>query len=445
MPLYFIDILSLLVIFAGYRHMGAMFRRHKKIFIVTILFMLSLLPTTFAEYFRMGFAEPTYLLGRAFLHVIAMWPLAGLLRNPAYLKRFLMGIAGGCLVTATVATLNSLPVTGPWVRAHIFTIDILFPKFQRFMGDSELMMIFDEGLSTRGNALIGKSNVVGGVLIVMLPFIVGMLANVRLNPLLRTFFNIATVIIIISLLSTYSRLTYLAMAATFLGYFLYDRKEFSRRFLPVMSILVAGILFVGIQSTFFKFEFLIDKFDLTNERYQGTNMARLYSYTRPLRLVMSDPSYIFRGAGIAHRKLREDQSDANILVLTEGETHSVFGASIFKRGLISMILLFYLCFLLIKQTYRSMRYAKRQRLSSEWMISAGFISFMGLAGPWLLEKFFVDKPSGHMFLFMYFALIIACIDSIKSAAKENITPEVTHGKTGKVGGVLQYRFKAPPR
>jgi hypothetical protein len=435
MPLYFIDILSVLIIFLGRRHMGEMFRRHRKVSVVMLLFMLSLLPTTLSEYFRMGFMEPTYLLGRAWLHIIAVWALAGFLKNPVYLKRFLVGATGGCLVTAAVATLNSLPFTGPWVRAHIFTIDLLFP--QRGMDiDTELRMIYDKGLAMRGNSLLGKSNVTGGVLIMMLPFVVAMLSHMRINRLFRMFFNVASIMIIVGLLVTYSRLTYLAMAAMFLGYFLYDRKEFARRFVPVISILAVGILYVGIQSAFFKFDFIIDKFDLTNEKYQNTNMARLYAYTRPLQLVIHDPSYIFRGAGRAHTKLREKQSDANILVLEDGEMHSVFAASIFWRGFIAMFLLFYLCYLLVSQTYGLMKQAKKQRLENEWLITAAFLSLIGLASPWLLEHFFVSKPSGHMFLFMYFATLIACIDIVKYAASEKVAQEVPDKP--RVGGVMRF-------
>lgn len=455
MPLYFIDILAALVLLLGRRQFGDMFRRHRKISVVVLLFMLSLLPTTFSEYFRMGFMEPTYLLGRAWLHVIAIWSLAGLLRNPAHLKGFLIGVSAGCLVTATVGILNSLPITGPWTRAHILTIDMLYPRgvvrgldagLRGGKGlDADLLMMLDEGLPDKGDSLVGKANITGLTLIMMLPFIVGMPANMHLKPLLRTVLNIGIVIVFVGLLATYSRLTYLALAATCLGYFLYDRGEFARRVLPVMSILVAGILLVGIQSSFLKFEFLIDKFDLTNERYEGTNMARVYSYTRPMQLVFNDPSYIFRGAGRAHLKLREKQRNADILELKQGEMHSTFAASIFWRGFISMFLLFYLCYLLVTQTYSAMKYAKEKRLPNEWLITASFISFMGMAAPWLLDHHFVSRLSGHMYLFMYFALIIACIDSIKFVAREDITPKVPNAKPARAGRVLQYRVKAPPR
>lgn len=437
MPLYFVDILAVVIIILGRKHIGIMFARHRKISVVTVLFLLSLLPTTFAEYFRMGFMEPTYLLIRSWLHVIALWPLAGLLRNPLYLRRFLFGIVTGCLITAIVATLNSLPVTGPWVRAHIFTIDLLFP--QRGLDiDVNLIMALDEAQAERGNSLLGKSNVTGGVLIVMLPFLVGMLANLRLNHLMRTALNIAIVITLIGLLSTYSRLTYLAIVLVFIGYYLYDRREFARRFVPVVTILAIGILYVGVQSTLFKFEFLIDKFDLTNEQYEGTNMARLLSYTRPFELIISNPSYLFRGAGRAHFKLREQQRDANILVLKDNEMHSVLAASIFWRGFISTFLLFYLCYLLIRLSYRSMKMAKRQRLADGWLVTSGFISLMGLSMPWLLEHYFVSKPSAHMFLFMYFSLLLACNEAVIAAEKDSASPGAAAGKPAKTGGVMKF-------
>ena len=78
-------------------------------------------------------------------------------------------------------------------------------------------------------------------------------------------------------------------------------------------IILAGIVIgtIGVQSTLFKFEFIADKFDLSNEKYTYTNQARILAYTYPFELIYNDPSYVFRGAGRSDKKLREKSSDAS--------------------------------------------------------------------------------------------------------------------------------------
>jgi hypothetical protein len=314
-PLYFVDVLAFVLFLFAWGRMSAIYASHRKLSIVALILVLSLLPTTFDEYFRIGFLEPSYLLGRAILHITMLWALPALLRQRGQWNYLLLGVAIGILVTASVAILNSLPVTGPWMRAHIFTISWLKPTGDYFELSSELMMLLDKGEAERGNSLIGQSNITGCVIVTMIPFLVGMLRNVRLGVMIKLLLQVVVAMALFAVLFTYSRSNYLALALLITGYLLFDRQAFSRRFLPIIILAAVVFAVVGVQSTLFKFDFIASKFDLGNEQYQENNQARILSYTRPLQLVLRDPTFLFRGAGRTFRKV--DDPNAGILNLTE--------------------------------------------------------------------------------------------------------------------------------
>ena len=416
MPLYFIDVVAFLTFLMGMNKARLLKKRHRKIAVLIILFSLSLIPTTLSEYFRMSPLEPTYLILRTFLHIFAVWSLYGLLSNINYLKVFIIGIAAGVLFTSSIATLNSLPVTGPWVRANIFTIDLLKPRKASLIdASSESILSSDKGEAERGDSLLGKSNITGCVIITLLPFLIGAVRNLGYKKLGKLFLNFAIIASFFAILFTYSRSIYLGMAMMILGYLIFERKTISKRFLPLAIIAVIALGYVGFQSSFFKFEFLAEKFDLTNEEYADNNKARILAYTRPFEIVLDDPIYLVRGAGRANKKLRESDSDASILELYQAEMHSVFAASVFYRGVISMLLLFIIYYTLTKTGFRLYKLGKKYSSPNLWMASACTISLMALLPSWLFTHYLVSKISGHMYLFLLFGLIIVFYFYIQSS------------------------------
>ncbi|PCJ88878.1 MAG: hypothetical protein COA54_01215 [Thiotrichaceae bacterium] len=418
MPLYFIDIIAFLVLFMGRGHIVVMYRRHRRISAILALFILTLLPTYFGEFIRMSPLEPTYLLARTILHILAVWSVSGFLRAELNLKKFLLGLACGALFTSTVATLNSLPITGPLVRAHIFTISWLKPqRTGAYEISAETRIKLDDAKAERGDSLLGKSNVTGFVLISVLPFLIGAVRNIKYGATSKLIFNAAIILSFFALLFTYSRLTYLAIALLLYGYLLFDRQVFSKRFLPLIILASIVIGAVGVQSAVFKFSFIADKFDLTNEQYTYTNQARILAYTYPFELIYNDPSYVLRGAGRSFKKLREKDSSAGILQLDgslSAAMHSVFAASVFYRGFIAMIVFFYLYYVLIKTSYKETKRSKREASPTQWMIIASTISLMSIIPPWAFDHFIVTKMNSHMHLFLIFALVMTCLEYVKS-------------------------------
>jgi hypothetical protein len=96
-----------------------------------------------------------------------------------------------------------------------------------------------------------------------------------------------------------------------------------------------------------------------------------------------------------------------------------FAASIFWRGLIAMIVLFYLYYLFMKSSYRGMKRAVQERHPHAWMVTAASISLLTLLPPWAFTHYLVSKASGHMYLFFLFAIVIACLDYIRTPVQEN--------------------------
>jgi len=433
MPLYFIDVIAFLVLFLGRNHIIVMYRRHRRLSAIILIFILALLPTYFGELLRMSPLEPSYLMGRTLLHIFAVWSISGFLRKELYLKKFLLGLACGALFTAAIATLNSLPITGPFVRAHIFTISWLKPQGTGgYELSAEMLIKLDEAKAERGDSLLGKSNVTGFALISVLPFLIGAVRHLKYKMFSKVIFNAAIILSFFALLFTYSRLAYLAIAILIYGYLLFERQVFSKRFLPLIILASIVIGAIGVQSAVFKFSFIADKFDLTNEQYTYTNQARVLAYTYPFELIYNDPSYMLRGAGRSFKKLRDKDSEANILKLDGSLStamHSVFAASVFYRGALAMIVFFYLYFLFTKTCYKMIKKSKREKNPATWMIIASTISLMSILPPWAFDHYIVTKMSSHMHLFLIFGLVLACIGHAKANNQEptpgtdNITPE----------------------
>jgi hypothetical protein len=441
MPVYFIDVAAFLILLFGARHMGVMYRRHSKISSTILVLILALVPTTGLEYLRMGFMEPTYLLARTILHILTVWSLSGLLRDRLYLQQFLIGLAAGVLFTSAIASLNSLPITGSWIRAHVFTISWLKPPLESALESPELIMILDKEEAERGNSLLGKSNITGCVIITLLPFLIGSVRNMRFSAVTRLFFQVAIAAGFFALIFTYSRSNYLGFALLIFCYLLFERQSFSRRLLPVIIVAASVIGFVGMQSTFFKFDFVAEKFDLSNKTYAGNNEARILSYTRPVELLINDPTYFLRGAGRADMKLRSDDPDAKILILPDAEMHSVFAASVFYRGFIAMVATFWMYFLLAKLSYRAMNHAKQQHNPDGWMATASLISLVSLSPPWAFTHYLVTKMTGHMHLFIVVTLVVTSLDYLLKDSKQPITVRSEAG-TNNVKRILSRASRA---
>ena len=311
-----------------------------------------------------------------------------------------------------IATLHSLPYTGSVLKNTLFKIDIIFPQRDSF---EKRVKEFDHGhrkdtnAADRGDTLVGKSNTSGMYLATIFPFIIGALANIKMKKHIRLIFFAAVPIILAGLVFTYSRASYLSLGLLLISYIYLERKIFKNRILPIAMIGAIGIGMLGFQSDLFKFDFLIEKFDLTNEQYEGTNNARLLAYVVPWQLIADDPLYLFRGAGQSFRKLRDTSKydDAKILNLTQGEQHSTFSSSVFYRGFLATIAIFYLYYLLTKISWRMTKSGRRSRNRTAWLPTASLISMIALLPGWATDHYFITKISAHMYLFLLISLVMA--------------------------------------
>ncbi|OUU15834.1 MAG: hypothetical protein CBB97_23555 [Candidatus Endolissoclinum sp. TMED37] len=411
-PIYFVDLVAASLLLLGFRYLKQSLSRRKKVSLIVGLIWVSLLPTFVGELFRMSLLESIYTFLRTTLHLSAIWTLSGLFSRQRYLQSFLIGATFGALLTSTIAVTNSLPVTGPWVRANVFTIDTLKPVSERFvtiLEKSESSLVVE---AQRGNSLVGKSNVTGGLLATFLPFILGAASYFRGRLSLRLLRQATIILTLFALLFTYSRTTYLALFGLALVYLMMNPKFLGRRAVAPMLGVTLTIAIFGFQSDEFKFDYLIEKFDLTSQLYAYTNNARWLSYSRPIEAIQSDPAFLFRGAGVTSFKLRSDDPDASMLHHTEGETHSVFGASIFYRGLFATVLIFYFLFYLAAANYRAIRLTSRGSLyERDWMLLASMGCLVALMPFWAFTHFLIDKMNGHMHLFVLGALILTGIET----------------------------------
>ncbi len=417
MPLYFIDVLAAVLLLVSVPQASGLARRTAHLSIPVLLFCLALLPTSLAEMTRMGFAEPFYLLARTVLHVATLWSLGSQLLRPAAFRRFLLGASIGLTITGSIAIMHSLPGTGPWVRANVMSVELLFPRgvATRFEDETYLPA---EVEAERGNSLIGKSNPTGMVLTTLLPFLLGALRHAGFGPGGRTILRIALGVILLAALLTYSRATYLGLAMILSAYLFVERAALAKRLLPVMLAVLVGIAYVGPDSGLFKFDFIAAKFDLGNEEYAGNNMARILAYTRPVELLLKDPSYLLRGAGRTSRKLREADPDAAILELTDNEMHSVFAASIFYRGFPAMLLLFLIYYRFGMASYRAMRFGRRRGAPTYWLATASFAALVGLLPHWAFDHHLVNGIGSHAHMFILFALTLASTEYTRRFARE---------------------------
>lgn len=424
-PIYFIDVLACLVLASGYRHMTATYRQHKKISFSIVLLVLALIPTYLDELARVGLLEPTYLLARTLLHIITVWALVGFLIQPKFFKELLFGITLGVLFTASVATLNSLPITGEIIRSTIFKVDILFPQRDSFASkvreyERSVSSAYNPNAATRGDTLVGKSNPTATYLAAMFPFILGALTRIKQSNFTRLLYFSAVPILFGGILFTYSRAAYLSIIFITISYLFLERKIFQRNLLPMIVLGTIAIGVIGFQSDLFKFTFVVEKFDISNEEYEITNQARILAYIRPWQLLANEPTYFIRGAGRSDKKVLDDskEEEVSILRLEDAEMHSVFSSAIFYRGFLSMLAIFYLYFLLTKTSWNMVQYGRKRKNPFTWFPTASLISLLAIFPAWMTDHYFITKISAHMFLFMLISLIMASQYYFKSSISQ---------------------------
>ena len=409
MPLYFVDILAFLVLIAGRNHMRHAWRSNRKISAAIILFIIAIIPTHLSEIYRIGLVEPTYVLIRTMLHVITAWAVAGLVMNDRYFGTLLTGFACGALFTGFIATFNSLPITGTYIRSFFFSKEILFPTGTYFNYDNYLDgHRFAQATAQRGNSLVGKSNPTGMVLVTALPIVLGAYFYFAKRTFIKVLFGVAALLIFTGSVFTYSRAAYVSLALILMAYVYLERRVFANSLLPMIIIGGIGVAAIGVGSNYFKFEFIVDKFDLQNEQYQETNQARILSFIRPWQLVLEDPTYVVRGAGRTDKKLRDDskKSDASILTLLQGEMHSVPAASVFYRGFLAFLAMHFLYYRLVSVSWKMAKHGRRTQNREKWMPIALLIMLIGLLTPWMTDHYLVTKMSAHMYLFMIIGLLM---------------------------------------
>ena len=409
MPLYFIDILAFLLLLIGFKYIGKIINEHKKISFAVIIFIIAILPTHLLEITRIGFLEPVYILLRTLLHILAALAIAGILRKQKFFTTLILGLTAGLIFTGLITISNSLPITGPWVRATIFKIEVLKPQHDSFYErNKEYVRISQAPQAERGDSLVGISNTTGMVLSTMFPFVFAAFSRIKFSKPIRLMLFFAIPIILGGILLTYSRASYLSLGLLLISYVYLERKVFANRLLPIVLIGTIGVGMIGIQSDLFKFDFVIEKFDLSSKEYAGTNKARILSYTRPWKLLSEDPMYFVRGAGRTDKKLRDksESKQASILTLKDSEMHSVFAASVFYRGFLAMLAMHLIYFQLIIISWRMAKYGRRKKSQLAWLPTAALISMVALLPGWLTDHYIVSAMNAHMHFFLLVSLII---------------------------------------
>ncbi|MEM9341980.1 MAG: O-antigen ligase family protein [Pseudomonadota bacterium] len=395
-PIYLVDVLILMLIFAVPARPPAQAGRLMFAGTVTLIMMIAMISEASGA---LKFGTPldsAYIAGRTLLAFSVFFLVSNYIRSIHDMQIVLKGAVAGLLVTASLMILTSLPMTRAQVSDLIFSQRFLEPAADSVSG----ILADSPDRGVRGRTLIGVSIIGASFINACWPLAALLLRWPGHISIWRNVALIASILAPLGVLFSYSRGPILASALIVVAAILLNLRHVRRGIvLPVLvGITIVGS--VGIGSQLFYFERLENSFQaiFDNPQHQQSESERLLAYSEPLGHVLNHPSFVLFGEGVAVRysgaTSRSDQYGQ--------ATHSVFAVAYYSYGLIAAVL--YISLILRSLMHSGHIAISYHRTFNGFIAQAVFLSILALT-PWtLLGHAPVSTPRGAMLFFLIIGL-----------------------------------------
>lgn len=332
-PIYFIDIISIYLIFCNTRYYKWKFSKSRKIiipifvgFVISqFIFIISTGEILIPFYNLIRYSIPLF-ASLTFFPKLYKLLIDG---NEFYFKI----ITYSCVLTAIILLFSSIPFTRPFIE-DIIGHKFLYPSAERMFERQE-----DVDSAIRGLSLIGVSNISG----VLLLFGIGILSyfNFKKNSV------ISISVILLGVIATYSRTVFIILIIEVIFLLFFNIIKLKYRIL-VGSVIICMIFSSQVLLTnteYFNFDRVQQATvgsNIDSENYKHGLDERFLSYYQPFIDLLDKPLYFILGSSVNVMK-----SNKEIYYFNSNDNkpdHSLFGRSFYFYGLI--ICMYYLSILI---------------------------------------------------------------------------------------------------
>ena len=395
-PLYFIDLLLVLVIFYACKRPG--FGRTPRPFgwIVLTLYGFAMIGEFVGFIYTGSIFEHAYQAARITLAFLVFYATGQLIRTPKDLEFVVKSIALGVIVTASMMILTSLPQTRDVVVKLFFDNTFLDPS-----GDTvAIKYLSKDDIGIRGRTLIGVS--ILGASFINMSWPLAALLYSWPGPIgrWRTIAMIACFLAPMGVLMSYSRGPILGTIIIIIFTLLFGLNRIRKGIMLPVIVGTTLILFVGVNSQIFFFDRLTNRtaaiFEdpFSDER----ESERILAYVEPFEHVIENPEFLISGQGVAISKIRR------VVPEVAGQaSHALFAISYYANGMVAALLYI---FLLGSAFYFALQHVRTRRSGiGQYYSQALLLSLLGLA-PWaVFGHAMVTQPRGAMMFFFILGLL----------------------------------------
>ncbi len=395
-PLYFIDLLIVLVVYYASKRPGFGPASRPFGWIVLALFGFAMIGEFVGFIYTGSIFEHAYQAARITLAFLVFYATGQLIRTADDLELVIKAAALGVIVTASLMILTSLPQTRDFTASTFLNHNFLDPAGER--AAEKYLEKGDEGV--RGRTLVGVS--ILGANFINMSWPLAALLYSWPGPIgrWRTVAMVACFLAPMGVLMSYSRGPIIGSILIILFVLFFGLKRVRKGImLPVMAGTIV-ILLIGVNSQIFFFDRLTNRtaavFEdpLADER----ESERLLAYVEPFEHLIENPEFLISGQGVAINKSRRMTPE-----VAGKASHALFAISYYANG---MIAAFLYMFLLASAFFYALQHVRGRRSGIGQNCShALFACVLGLA-PWTaFTHGIVSQPHGSMMFFFIIGLL----------------------------------------
>jgi len=395
-PLYFIDILLVLVIFYASKRPGFGPTPRPFQWIVLSIFGFAMVSELIGFIYTGSIFEHAYQAARITLSFLVFYATGQLIRTSEDLELVIKAASLGVIVTASLMILTSLPQTRDFTASTFLNHNFLDPAGER--AAEKYLEKGDEGV--RGRTLVGVSILGASFINMAWPLAALLYSWPGKIGRWRTVAMVACLLAPMGVLMSYSRGPIIGTVLIILFALFFGLKRVRKGImLPVMAGTIV-ILLVGVNSQIFFFERLTNRtaavFD--DPFADKRESERILAYVEPFEHVIENPVFLIAGQGVAINKSR------TVVPEVAGKSsHALFAISYFANGMTAALLYM---FLLASAFFYALQHVKARRSGiGEYYSHALLACVLGLA-PWtIFGHAMISQPRGGMMLFFIFGLL----------------------------------------
>jgi hypothetical protein len=395
-PLYFIDLIIVLIVYYSSQRPGFGPRGRPFQSIILALFVFTMIGEFVGFIYTGSIFEHVYQAARMTLAFSVFYATGQLVRTSEDLELVIKAAALGVIVTASMMILTSLPQTRDFIARFVLDNTFLDPAGQEIAA----YQLASGDTGARGHTLVGVS--ILGASFINLSWPLAALLYSWPSPIgrWRTVAMIACFLAPMGVLMSYSRGPILGTILIIFFVVLLGLRRIRKGIMLPVGFGILLVLMVGINSEVFFFDRLTNRTAaaLNNPLEDERETERLLAYVEPFEHLVEHPVFLVAGQGIAINRSNTVRPE-----VAGKANHALFAVSYYANGMVAALLFMFL--LAIAFFYALQHVNSRRSGIGQNFSQALLASVVGIA-PWaIFGHAMVSQPRGAMMLYFILGLL----------------------------------------